>query len=99
MCTSPTPRTTASANCCPDGTIISIAGNGNASFFGDGGPANSASIHAPEGLYSAGGGYIYIADTGNQRIRELLPNGTIITVAGNGTQGAAGDGGRRLRPN
>ncbi len=77
----------------PDGTIITIAGNGNASFFGDGGPADSASIHGPEGLYSAGGGYIYIADTGNQRIRELLPNGTIVTVAGNGTQGVTGDGG------
>jgi uncharacterized protein (TIGR03437 family) len=77
----------------PSGTIISIAGNGNAAFFGDGGPANSASIHAPEALYSAGGGHIYIADTGNQRIRELLPDGTIITVAGNGVQGVAGDGG------
>ena len=77
----------------PSGTIIGIAGNGNASFFGDGGPANSASIHAPEALYSAGGGHIYIADTGNQRIRELLPNGTITTVAGSGVQGVAGDGG------
>lgn len=77
----------------PGGTIISIAGNGNAAFLGDGGPANSAAIHAPEGLYSVAGGYIYIADTGNQRIRELLPNGTITTVAGNGAQGLAGDGG------
>jgi len=77
----------------PGGTIIGIAGNGNAAFFGDGGPANSASIHAPEALYSAGGGHIYIADTGNQRIRELLPDGTITTVAGNGVQGVAGDGG------
>lgn len=80
----------------PNGTIISIAGNGNASFYGDGGPANSASIHAPQGLYSAGGGYIYIADTGNQRIRELLPNGNITTVAGNGKLGSAGDGGEAL---
>jgi uncharacterized protein (TIGR03437 family) len=77
----------------PSGTIIGIAGNGNAAFFGDGGPANSASIHAPEALYSAGGGHIYIADTGNQRIRELLPDGTITTVAGSGVQGVAGDGG------
>jgi uncharacterized protein (TIGR03437 family) len=80
----------------PSGTIISIAGNGNAAFFGDGGPANSASIHAPEALYSAGGGHIYIADTGNQRVRELLPDGTITTVAGNGVQGAAGDGGAAI---
>jgi trimeric autotransporter adhesin len=77
----------------PNGTIITIAGNGNASFYGDGGPADSASIHTPEGLYFVAGGYIYIADAGNQRIRELLPNGTITTVAGNGTQGMTGDGG------
>jgi trimeric autotransporter adhesin len=77
----------------PDGTLISIAGNGNASYYGDGGPANFASMHNPHGLYSAGGGHIYIADTGNQRIRELLPDGTITTVAGNGGQGSGGDGG------
>jgi uncharacterized protein (TIGR03437 family) len=77
----------------PGGTIISIAGNGNASFFGDGGPADSASIHAPQGLFNAGGGHIYIADTGNQRIRELQPDGTITTVAGSGAQGPGGDGG------
>ncbi len=77
----------------PGGTIITIAGNGNASFFGDGAPANSASLHAPQGLFNAGGGYIYIADTGNQRIRELQPDGTIVTVAGNGGRGSAGDGG------
>ncbi len=77
----------------PDGTLITIAGNGNASFFGDGGPSNSASLHNPRGIYSAGGGHIYIADTGNQRIRELLPNGIITTVAGNGGQGPGGDGG------
>lgn len=77
----------------PNGTLISIAGNGNASFYGDGGPADSASLHDPHGVYSAGGGHIYIADTGNQRIRELLPDGTIVTVAGNGGQGPGGDGG------
>jgi trimeric autotransporter adhesin len=77
----------------PNGTILSIAGNGNAAFLGDGGPANAAALHAPQGIYFVAGEYVYIADTGNQRIRELLPNGTITTVAGNGTQGAAGDGG------
>ncbi|MGA7236592.1 MAG: hypothetical protein WBY44_12980 [Bryobacteraceae bacterium] len=77
----------------PDGTLISIAGNGNASFYGDTGPADAASLHDPHGIYSAGGGHIYIADTGNQRIRELLPDGTITTVAGNGGQGPGGDGG------
>ncbi len=80
----------------PNGTIITIAGNGNASFYGDGGPADQASIHDPHAIFSAGGGHIYIADTGNQRIRELLPDGAIITVAGNGSPGPAGDGGPAL---
>lgn len=77
----------------PNGTLISIAGNGNASYYGDGGPADAASLHDPHGIYSAGGGHIYIADTGNQRIRQLLPDGTITTVAGSGGQGPGGDGG------
>ena len=80
----------------PGGIIITIAGNGNASYYGDGGPANMASLHNPHGIFSAGGGYIYIADTGNQRIRELLPDGTITTVAGNGGQGLSGDGARAV---
>ncbi len=92
-CTSPIRVTTAFANCCPMARSFSIAGNGNASFYGDTGPADAASIHDPHGIYSAGGGHIYIADTGNQRIRELLPDGTITTVAGNGGQGPGGDGG------
>ncbi len=80
----------------PDGTLLSIAGNGNASYFGDGGPANAASMHAPQGIYFASGERIYIADSGNQRIRELLPDGTITTVAGNGGRGPNGDGGPAL---
>jgi uncharacterized protein (TIGR03437 family) len=77
----------------PNGIILSIVGDGNAAFFGDGGIGNAASIHAPAGLFYAGGGNLYIADTGNQRVRLLLPSGIITTVAGNGSQGSAGDGG------
>ena len=78
----------------PDGTLLSIAGNGNGSYYGDGGPANAASLHSPHAIWFVSGYYLYIADTGNQRIRELLPDGTIVTVAGNGSQGPGGDGGQ-----
>ncbi len=80
----------------PDGNIATIAGNGNASYYGDGGPANQGSLHSPHQLYFVPGYYMYIADTGNQRIRELLPDGTITTVAGNGGQGLGGDGARAV---
>ncbi len=133
----------------PAGVISTAAGTGEAGFSGDGGAAASAQLNSPQGLTAdadgnvyiadsgnnrirkllpdgtlhqyrgqrqcellrrwraggrgvaarsarhlfAGGGHIYIADTGNQRIRELLPDGTITTVAGNGGQGPGGDGG------
>ena len=37
-------------------------------------------------------GVLYIADTGNSRIRRVGPDGIITTVAGNGTYGYSGDG-------
>jgi uncharacterized protein (TIGR03437 family) len=75
-----------------NGTITTIAGNGNASFFGDETPALQASVHAPEGLVVAPDGTIYIADTLNQRVRRLAPNGVIHTLAGNGNMAFSGDG-------
>lgn len=77
----------------PNGTILSIAGNGNAAFFGDGSVAQNAAIHAPQGVAIDSAGNLYIADTGNQRIRKALQNGTMTTLAGNGSAGAGGDGG------
>jgi uncharacterized protein (TIGR03437 family) len=53
-----------------DGTINTIAGTGTAGFSGDGGPALSAEIGASAGITIAGGN-IYLADSGNLRIREL----------------------------
>lgn len=80
----------------PSGTILTIAGNGNASYYGDGLPALQASLHSPHQIYFVAGEYVYIADTGNERVRELLPDGTITTVAGNGGQGLGGDGARAV---
>lgn len=74
-------------------TISSIAGNGNAGFSGDGGPAISAEFDNPIGLALDSEGNIYIADPGNNRVREVTPSGIITTVAGNGQMAFSGDGG------
>ena len=61
----------------PDGVIHTIAAIGAAGFAGDGGPALSAQIDAPGGILLDGAGDLYFADTGNNRIRRLVPDGTV----------------------
>ena len=80
------------------GTITTVAGTGVPGFAGDGGPAASAQIDAPRGVASLPGGGFLIPDSGNQRIRAVAADGTISTVAGDGTRGFAGDGGPATRP-
>ena len=76
------------------GVITTVAGNGTAGFGGDNGPASAAMLSGPNGVAIDGSGNIYIADTGNRRIREVnLVTGVITTVAGNGTAGFGGDNG------
>jgi hypothetical protein len=77
----------------PNGTIITVAGNGNQGFGGDGGPATSASINNPRGVAATPDGGILIPDSNNHRVRLVAPDGTISTVAGTGAQGFSGDGG------
>jgi uncharacterized protein (TIGR03437 family) len=77
----------------PDGTITTYAGNGVSGFTGDNGPATSASLNYPVGLALDAQGNLYIADYQNHRIRRVSPQGTITTIAGNGTAGFSGDGG------
>ena len=76
-----------------DGTITSLAGNGSMAYFGDGGPATSASLSFPSAVAVDAAGNVYIADTGNSRVRKVSATGTITTVAGNGTIGSSGDNG------
>jgi uncharacterized protein (TIGR03437 family) len=76
-----------------DGNIITFAGTGNAASNGDGGPAASAALNRPEGLAIDQAGNIYVGDTGSHRVRKIAPDGTITTVAGNGSGGFQGDGG------
>jgi hypothetical protein len=76
------------------GNIITVAGSGTAGYSGDGGPATSAQLSAPTGLTLDGNGDLFIADAGNNVIREVMQaTGSIITVAGNGTAGYSGDNG------
>ena len=77
-----------------DGIISTIAGNGTAGFSGDGGSATSAQLNGAVGVAVDKAGNVYIADTGNARIRKVDTSGRITTVAGNGTTGYSGDGGQ-----
>ncbi len=76
----------------PDGLIQSIAGTGDPGYSGDGGPAIKAQLNQPHGLAVDSAGNLYVADTGNNVIRKISPDGMIVTVAGTGQGGFSGDG-------
>lgn len=75
----------------PNGAISTVAGNGPAGYNGDGIPAVAASLNVPQGVAVDPAGNLYIADTDNQRIRQVAPNGTISTFAGTGLATYSGD--------
>jgi hypothetical protein len=86
------------------GDIYTVAGIGRSGFSGDGGPASAAKLNKPAGVAGDAAGNLLIADTLNDRIRvvaarsgtfynQVMSAGDIYTVAGDGTAGAAGDGG------
>jgi NHL repeat len=77
----------------PGGSSSVFAGTGTGGFSGDGGPATSAKLNSPRGIGIDSSGNVYIADTGNNRIRKVTVAGIISTVAGTGTAGFSGDGG------
>ena len=70
----------------PNGAFEPVAGNGTIGSSGDGGPALSAQLDYPGGITFGPGGTLYIADTGNGRIRAVSPTGIITTIAGDGGQ-------------
>ena len=78
------------------GTIQTVAGNGNTSFSGDGGPATAAAMNFPGGIVLDSSNALYIVDTLNQRIRKVS-GGNISTIAGTGAAGYSGDGGPALQ--
>jgi len=82
------------------GSIYTIAGNGSSGLNGDNGPATSATLGQPMGVFVDVNGNVFIADTTNEAIREVAgPNnrsltpGYIYRVAGTGAKAYGGDGG------
>ncbi len=73
----------------PNGIITTVAGKAD-DFSGDGGPATQAGLRARDVAIGMDGS-LYIADSGNNRVRRVGPNGIITTVAGNGEYGFSGD--------
>jgi sugar lactone lactonase YvrE len=66
----------------PDGRIEAFAGTGEPGLDGDGGPARSALLYAPSFVAVDLRGNVYVADTGNGRVRRIDTFGKITTVAG-----------------
>jgi sugar lactone lactonase YvrE len=88
------------------GRIVVLAGSGAPGFDGDLTPAVTASLNAPTGVAVAANGDVYIADSGNHRVRVVsATTGLIRTVAGTGHTAPAtgadddtlGDGGPAWR--
>ncbi|MDQ4142406.1 MAG: right-handed parallel beta-helix repeat-containing protein [Actinomycetota bacterium] len=79
-----------------DETINTVAGNGEAGYSGDGGPATSAQLSLPQGIAVDPGGNVYIADSDSHVVRRVDSSGTIWTAAGTGWQGFSGDGGQAI---
>jgi len=74
----------------PSGTVSTLAGNGDKGFAN--GPAANASFNSPSGVAVDVSGNVYVADTGNNLIRQISPSGDVTTLAGTGSAGSK-DGG------
>jgi hypothetical protein len=84
VCASATSATIHGTTCTGAGIISTIAGNGNPSYTGDGGPAASATLNGPGDVALDGAGNLYIADSSNNVIRMIsAATGVITTIAGN----------------
>ncbi|HUN38023.1 MAG TPA: hypothetical protein VMU95_39035 [Trebonia sp.] len=73
--------------------VTSYNSHGQLVNLGNGGPATSATLNTPSAVAVDGKGDVYIADTENNMVREVTPNGVIRTIAGTGRPGYSGDGG------
>ncbi|MGI9021803.1 MAG: hypothetical protein ACR2HV_00950, partial [Acidimicrobiales bacterium] len=77
------------------GAASTIAGVDEATggFAGDGGPATQAALDFPRGVAVDAAGDVFVADSGNKRVRRIATDGVITTIGGNGTVDYGGDGG------
>jgi sugar lactone lactonase YvrE len=74
----------------PNGTVTTLAGSG---YAGDiDGIGTAASFHYPNGVAVDSSGNVYVADTSNQRIRKITPQGVVTAMAGAGRGSADGTG-------
>jgi cysteine-rich repeat protein len=74
-------------------TVSTVAGTPETlGFFGDYGPATGALLYQPQAVTRCANGDIFLADTGNHRVRRIEPSGTITTVLGDGTGVSSGEG-------
>jgi sugar lactone lactonase YvrE len=74
------------------GTISTVAGTGQKGYSGDNGPATSAKLNHPQGIAIDSSGVLYLADSGNDVVRQVATTGVISTIAGTGSSGDSGDG-------
>ena len=74
------------------GQLTVAAGRGERGAIGDGGLATNALLWRPAGVAVSDSDSLYIADSGNHRIRKVSPDGIITTIAGSGIEGFNGDG-------
>ena len=79
------------------GNISTIAGTGESSHYGDGGPATEAAFRDPSALATDKEGNLYIGDSANNMIRKIDTKGIISTIAGNGNHENTGDGGPAVK--
>jgi sugar lactone lactonase YvrE len=75
----------------PDGTLSTMAGSSAFGSTGDGGPAVDAQLNQPAGVAVDAAGNVLVADTGNNRIRKIAPDGKIYSLAGSGLPGFFGE--------
>lgn len=69
----------------PSGVVTTVAGNGGTTFAD--GIGTSATFNGPIGIDVDTGGNLYVADSNNNRVRKILPDGTVSTFAGSGVAG------------
>ncbi len=69
----------------PEGTVETVAGTGEPGHTD--GPAEEAQFNFPIGIAVARDGAIYVADSGNSKVRKISPEGVVTTVAGSGERG------------
>ena len=76
----------------PSGLIATVAGTGTSGFSGDGSAAVSAQLKAPAAVVLDPAGNLYIADSGNNRVRKVYATTSVIqTIAGDNDESFAGD--------